>query len=188
VYRTTPRPDPCYSTPYPAACYDRSISDETLCRCKGGELSPEGCTAQAGQARDFDCGDPVTSSGLHNYIIQMTERTRALGLDSDDSLNEQNQNYRFIADNYIDEWRQGLLASTLLYQHEAVDGMRANTIISEGCFGFVLFTILIQYVFLSTRYANLHRRLGAVLAIVSRFRKLDANEAVTGRNGPQALR
>ncbi len=101
------------------------------------------CTAKAGEARDFQCSDPVASEleGLHNFLLQMVERARALTTDPVTSLVETNSNYRFIADYYLDEWRQGLLASTLVYhQHEAITGMRQTSLVAYGVFGVVIFT------------------------------------------------
>jgi hypothetical protein len=133
------------------------------------------CTAEAGEARDFQCSDPVASEGLHNFLVRMVERARALTTDPVASLVETNSNYRFIADYYLDEWRQGLLASTLIYQHEAITGMQTTSFISFGVFGVVLFTILVQYLFLTFRYGKLKSRLGKVKEIVKRLEKLNAN-------------
>ena len=146
-----------------------------MCQCKGGELSPEMCTAKAGEARDFQCSDPVASEGLHNFLLQIVERARALTTDPVTSLVETNSNYRFIADYYLDEWRQGLLASTLIYQHEAITGMQTTSLSSYGVFGVVLFTILVQYLFLTFRYDKLQSRLGKVKEIVKRLEQLNSN-------------
>jgi hypothetical protein len=180
--RFTPRPDPCYATPYLSGCYYGKV-DMSMCRCNGGELSPEFCTAQAGQARDFECGDPAASEGLHNFLIQTVEHARALSADPVESLMESNPNYRFVADYYVDEWRLGLLASTLIYQHEAIEGMRNNSLISDVVFGIVIATILIQYAFLAFRYAKLQTRLGAVKQIVKRLQKLNHDQCGNANTG-----
>ena len=151
-YRTSPRADPCFGKPYPAGCYYGTEENRANCQCAGGEVSEEGCIAQAGEARDFACPDSVTSGGLHNMLSQVVERARMLNDESDNALTEDNANYRFVMDYYTTEWRQGLLAATLLYQHEAVMGMRANTVITQGGFGFVLIIVVLQYVFLSYRF------------------------------------
>jgi hypothetical protein len=172
--RVGPRPDPCPDTPYPSGCYYGQL-DISMCQCKRGELSPEMCTAKAGEALDFQCSDPVASEGLHNFLLQMVERARALTTDPVTSLVETNSNYRFIADYYLDEWRQGLLASTLIYQHEAITGMRQTSLVAYGVFGVVIFTTFVQYLFLTFRYGKLKSRLGKVKEIVKRLEKLNAN-------------
>jgi hypothetical protein len=169
--RRVPRPDPCPQVPYPVACYFRNIADteEGQCKCKGGEVSPEGCVAEPGQERDFRCPDAMASSGLHNYLVAYSEHARGLLAVPDAGLADGQVDYRFVMDYKTPELILGLSATTFLYLHEAIFTIVDSTIITEVGFAIMLAIIIVQYNFLKRRFSQLSKKHAAIRRIVKRF-------------------
>jgi hypothetical protein len=169
--RVMPRPDPCPQTPYPAACYFRSMAndEEAQCQCTGGEVSPEGCVAEPRQARDFPCPDGTASSGLHNYLVTYIDTAIRLVSVQDSELDDKQSDYRFIADYYTPELIMGLSAATFLYLQEVMFAIEDSTIVTQVGFAIMLAVILLQYSFLKLRIYALAKKHDAVLRIVKRF-------------------
>jgi hypothetical protein len=127
----------------------------------------------AGQERDYACPDQITSSGLHNFIIQVTDHALRLAQDPDTALAEGNPNYRFLIDYDAVELKRGLLAATLMYQQESLGSMQDNSLITQIGFVIVLLIIVGQYFFLGIRIEMLMKKHGHVQDIIVRFLKLD---------------
>ena len=174
-FRTSPRPDPCPSKPYPPGCYQGLANDSLACTCSGGEQGPEG-VATAQQARDFPCPEKVVALGLHNYIIFMTETAAMLAVDPVDGLHESNQNYRKLVDFHQAEWEMGLLKSTVVYQHEILEILAFSKLLSGIGFSIILILVILQYYIFARQIVHLSNLRDRVSGIVDRLiRRVDAD-------------
>ena len=176
--RSTPRPDPCPETPYPAGCYFRTVP-EAQCTCRGGEVGPEGCIATAGQERDFPCPDPTASSGLHNFIVTVADKALQLSKDADDMLSESNPNFRFLVDFDSNDFKGGLMAATLIYQQEAMGKIADNSIITMVGFVWAMLIVVGQYFFLGMRLSRLIESHTHIEEIIQRMKTMDDKLADT---------
>merc|ERR1719331_107143 len=151
----TPGPvaDPCPELLYPDSCFNGV-----------GE-----CTCKNGDERDRACPDQVTSQGLHNYVIAMSDAALQFASTPAASLSASDQRYRFLMDYDKSEMVRGLVKAILLHQHEAIIGMRENTSLTIIAFSFIIVLIFLQYVLLGMRIESLIVKVDHVTRIVERL-------------------
>ena len=157
-----PVADPCPERDYPVTCFNGV-----------GDL----CTCQDRTPRDRECSDQVASQGLHNYLVAMADTAVQFASTPMSELNKQNANYRFLTDYDKTEWALGLVKTILLHQHEAITGMRDNTMITISVFVFIAILAALQYLLLGIRIETLMMRVDHIARIVERLETSSTNWA-----------
>jgi len=155
--------DPCPEKPYPDSCFN-AVGD---------------CTCDDGSLRDKACPDQVTSQGLHNFIVVMSENAMQLADAKPADITANNAYFRFLIDYDKPEWALGIIKAILLHQHEAIAGMQNNTLLTIAVYGFITVLIMAQYAFLGMRIQTLITRNTHISKIVDRLETLSQNWEAT---------
>merc|ERR1711937_727103 len=111
----------------------------------------------------YHAKDPVTTQGLHNFVLYMTDLAITLAEAPDAALTDTNREHKNA------EWLLGLEKSTLIYQHEALAQMDGTSTVVGVLYGFVTVVVLLQFVFLGRKIEDLMMEKVGLSQLVNRF-------------------
>jgi len=117
----------------------------------------------------YHADDPVTTQGLHNFVLYMTDLAITLAEAPDKALTDTNREYEKLAEHNNDEWLLGLEKSTLIYQHEALAQMDGTSTVVGVLYAFVTVVVLLQFVFLGRKIEDLMMEKVGLSQLVNRF-------------------
>jgi hypothetical protein len=117
----------------------------------------------------YHAHDPVTTQGLHNFVLYMTDLAVTLAEAPDAALVDTNREYEKLMEHNNAEWLLGLEKSTLIYQHEALAQMDGTSTVVGILYGFVTIVVLLQFIFLGRKIEDLMMEKVGLSQLVNRF-------------------